>query len=40
MNKSPKNSLNHNDWSFVSPLFSAFTGVGIGLIIANYLGWF
>ncbi len=27
-----------NDWSFLPTLFSALTGVGIGLIIGNYIG--
>lgn len=30
----------HNDWSFLPTAFSALAGVGIGIAIGNYLGWF
>lgn len=28
-----------NDWSFLPTVFSALAGVGIGMLIGNYLGW-
>ncbi len=28
-----------NDWSFLPTAFSALAGVGIGILIGNYLGW-
>ena len=40
MNSYKKSFANHYDWSFVPQTLSGFAGVGIGLIIANYLGWF
>jgi hypothetical protein len=39
MNKASKAISKHHDWSFVPRTISGFTGVGIGLIIANYFGW-
>ena len=32
-------SNTRNDWSFLPTVFSALAGVGIGIAIANYLGW-
>jgi len=29
----------HHDLSFLPTLFSALAGVGIGIMIGNYLGW-
>lgn len=39
-NKSQTITRSHklNDWSFLPTLFSALAGVGIGLIIGNYIG--
>ena len=28
-----------NDWSFMPRLLSGFAGVGIGIVIGNFLGW-
>jgi hypothetical protein len=28
-----------NNWSFLPTAFSALTGVGLGILIGNYLGW-
>ena len=28
-----------NDWSFLPTAFSALAGVGLGILIGNYLGW-
>ena len=28
-----------NDWSFLPTAFNALAGVGIGILIGNYLGW-
>ncbi|WP_019507597.1 hypothetical protein [Pleurocapsa sp. PCC 7319] len=28
-----------NDWHFLPTAFSGLAGVGIGLIIGNFLGW-
>lgn len=30
---------NHNNWSFLPTLLIALAGVGIGIVIGNYLGW-
>ena len=38
-NKKVSPKFSHNDWSFLPPGFSALAGVGIGLMIGNYLGW-
>lgn len=32
-------SHTRNDWSFLPTAFSALAGVGIGILIGNYLGW-
>ncbi|AFZ35271.1 hypothetical protein Sta7437_1709 [Stanieria cyanosphaera PCC 7437] len=40
MNNYQKSISNQNDWSFVSCALNGFAGIVIGLIIANYLGWF
>lgn len=29
----------HQNWSFLPLILSAFAGVGIGVVIGNYLGW-
>ncbi len=28
-----------NNWSFLPTAFSALAGVGLGILIGNYLGW-
>ena len=34
-------SYNHagNNWSFMPTLLNGLAGVGIGMVIGNYLGW-
>ena len=29
-----------NDWYFIPPTLAGITGVIIGVVIANFLGWF
>ena len=29
----------HNDWYFLPSLLCGFAGVGIGIVIGNFLGW-
>ncbi len=38
--KTVSRSHNYNNWSFLPTAFSALAGVGIGIAIGNYLGWF
>ncbi len=37
--KATTNTLFPGDWSFLPTAFSALAGIGIGLMIGNYLGW-
>lgn len=37
--KTISNTMFQGDWSFVPTAFSAVTGIAIGLMIGNYLGW-
>ena len=37
--KATINTLFQGDWNFLPTAFSALVGVGIGLLIGNYLGW-
>ena len=41
-NNQTKTNQKHlnNDWIFVPRLLSGFAGVGIGVAIGNFLGWF
>jgi hypothetical protein len=36
---SKKQRKSHSDWSFIPSILAGTTGVVIGLVIANFLGW-
>jgi hypothetical protein len=38
-NQTVSHSYTQNDWLFLPTAFSALAGVGLGLLIGNYLGW-
>ena len=38
-NRTASPSHVRDDWSFLPTAFSALAGVGIGIMIGNYLGW-